>query len=484
MKIIISNIIKIYEPTDIVKEYCKKELTIANPEYNKKRQMGFFLGDCPKYIHLYDYYKDVNDVEIICLPVGCFNDLWEMYPDETLYTDFSVCKTRNIQSSINLRDYQKPCLEALKTYVNGLFILPCGLGKTECALETASYLKQHTLFITHTKDLLNQAKERCEEKMNCSISTISDGKVDTSGDIVFATVQTLFKNLDNIPQDEFGLVVVDECHHLAANTNSVSMFRSSLDHFASRYKLGLTATLHRADGLEKCIPKLLGDIVYEVKEDKNDYVGVYEGNEILRFPKDQFQVPVQINIINTNYSLLNKKTNRYRDVFDKNGLTLSFSKLISDIGCDEDRNNIIVDLVNNLNGSTIILSDRVDQLKYLEKHISNSVEIDGSTKKEKRELAIEDIKSGKKKVLLASYKLAKEGLDCKILENVVFATPVKDDAIVIQCIGRAQRIYEGKKIANIYDLVDDVSMLTKFFTKRRAIYKKKGWWNCGNTSGN
>ena len=83
--------------------------------------------------------------------------------------------------------------------------------------------------------------------------------------------------------------------------------------------------------------------------------------------------------------------------------------------------------------------------------------------------------SGKKRVLLASYKLAKEGLDCNILENVIFATPIKDEAIVIQCIGRAQRIYEGKKIANIYDLYDSVSMLEKFFAKRRAIYKKKNW---------
>lgn len=484
MKIIISNVIEIFEPTTEIKNYCMKELTFPNPEYNKKRQMGFWTGECPKNIMLYNYHYDLDGYEIVYLPIGCFNDIWEMYPDESLYSDFSVNKKRNIKSNINLRDYQKPCLEALKTYVNGLFILPCGLGKTECALETASYLQQHTLFITHTKDLLNQAKERCEEKMNCSISTISDGQVDTSGDIVFATVQTLFKNLDNIPQDEFGLVVVDEVHHLVANTNSVAMFQTSLDHFASRYKLGLTATLHRADGLEKCIPKLLGDIVYEVKEDKNDYVGVYEGNEILRFPKDQFQVPAQINIVNTNYSLLNKKTNRYRDVFDKNGLTLSFSKLISDIGCDEDRNNIIIELVNSLKGSTIILSDRVDQLKYLEKYIHNSIEIDGSTKKEKRELAIEDIKNGKKKVLLASYKLAKEGLDCKILENVIFATPVKDEAIVIQCIGRAQRLYEGKIIANIYDLVDDVSMLTKFFAKRRATYKRKGFVINGNTSRN
>lgn len=471
MKIIISNIIQIEEPTKEIKDYCNKQLTIKNPDYSKKVQMGFWTGGTPKFIKMYDI-----DDKNIYLPIGCITDLMKMYPNPSLFIDYSVSKTRNIQSSINLREYQKPCLNALKRYYNGLFILPCGLGKTECALQTAYHLQQHTLFITHTKDLMNQAKDRCEDKMNCTTSTISDGKIDTSGDIVFATVQTLFKNLDNISQDEFGLVVVDECHHLSANAESVAMFRTSLDHFASKYKLGLTATLHRADGLQYCIPKLLGEPIYEIMEDGNDYVGVFENKEVIRFPKNEFQVPIEINIVNTNYKLYDDTTGNYRDVFDKNGMTLSFSKLISDIGNDKNRNKLIIDLCNSLKGSTIILSDRVDQLKYLNEHINNSVEIDGSTKKDKREQAIEDIKSGKIKVLLASYKLAKEGLDCKILENIILATPIKDEAIVVQCIGRIQRPYENKKIANVYDLYDDVSMLHKFFAKRRAIYKRKGWW--------
>lgn len=471
MEIIISNIIQIKNPTQEIKDYCKKELIIKNPEYSKKVQMGFWTGKTPKVIHLFDYDKDN-----IYLPIGCFDDIYNMYPDTSLYTDYSVKVERKIESNIKLRNYQEPCLEALKTYVNGLFILPCGLGKTECALQTAYYLQQHTLFITHTKDLMKQAKDRCEEKMKCTTSVISDGKIDTSGDIVFATVQTLFKNLDYISQDEFGLIVVDECHHLSANADSVSMFRTSLDHFAARYKLGLTATLHRADGLEKCIPKLLGNVVYEIKQDKQDYVGIYQNKEVIRFPMDEFQVPVKINLLNTEYSLFDEELNEYRDVFDANGMTISFSKLLSNISMDKKRNDIIINLCKNIKGSIIILSDRIEQLKYLNKHIDKSVQIDGTTNKKIREQALEDVKNGKYKVLLASYKLAKEGLDCKILENVIFATPIKDEAIVIQCIGRVQRPYEGKKIANVYDFVDDVSMLSKFLSKRRSIYKKKGWW--------
>lgn len=470
MKIIISNIIEIDKPTKEILNYCKTKLTVKNPDYSKKVQMGFFVGKTPRYIRLYDI-----DNDHVYLPIGCFSDIFNMYPNKSLYSDYSSIVKRKIESNIKLRDYQEPCLNALKKYVNGLFILPCGLGKTECALQTAYYLQQHTLFITHTKDLMKQAQDRCKEKMKCSTSTISEGVVDVSGDIVFATVQTLFKNLEQIEQDEFGLVVIDEVHHLAANADTVAMFRTSLDYFAARYKLGLTATLHRADGLEQCIPKLLGNILYEIKEDGNDYVGIYEGKEVIRFPKTKFQVPAKVNFIDTNYTLFDDVHQVYRDVFDASGMTLSFSKLITDLSEDKKRNEIIIDLCKNIKGSTIILSDRVNQLKYLNEFIDNSVEIDGSTKKAIREQVLEDVREGKYKVLLASYKLAKEGLDCKILENVIFATPVKDEAIVVQCIGRTQRTYPGKKIANVYDLVDDVSMLQKFFKKRRSTYKKKDW---------
>ena len=72
-------------------------------------------------------------------------------------------------------------------------------------------------------------------------------------------------------------------------------------------------------------------------------------------------------------------------------------------------------------------------------------------------------------------KLAKEGLDCKILENVIFATPVKDYAIVVQCIGRCQRPYEGKTLAKVFDFVDDVSTLKRFTTKRKNTYKKMNY---------
>lgn len=316
-----------------------------------------------------------------------------------------------------------------------------------------------------------QAKERCESKMSCRTSTIIDGKCDTSGDIVFATVQTLVKQIEKrtINQDTFGMLIIDEVHRTSVNPESIQMFRSSIEYFAARYKIGLSATVHRADGLAGAIEKIIGKIIYKIEKDKDEYVCIYEGKEVLRFPIDSFQVPPKIKVIETNYDIMD------RPVFSSNGGTIQFSSLISDLAMDTERNSLIIDLLNKINSSTIILSDRVEQLEYLCKYVKNGKVIRGSTPKKDRKQLLEDVKSGKIKYLFASYSLAREGLDCPILSNLVMATPVKDFAVVSQSIGRIQRPFEGKKVAMVYDIVDPVGMLHRFYAKRRATYRKNNW---------
>ena len=143
---------------------------------------------------------------------------------------------------------------------------------------------------------------------------------------------------------------------------------------------------------------------------------------------------------------------------------------------NKERNSQILSVLKSVKGSTIVLSDRVDQLEYLGKHLDNAIVITGSTPKKIRKQGLDDVRSGKIKYLLSSYQLAKEGLDCVILENLIMATPIKAFSSVVQSIGRIQRPYEGKEIANIYDFCDsEVGMLLRFYSKRRSIYKKNNW---------
>ena len=203
---------------------------------------------------------------------------------------------------------------------------------------------------------------------------------------------------------------------------------------------------------------------YEIKAG----FGYYENKPIIEVPASRFQVPAEIHIVNTTYNVAD------RDVFDTSG-RIVFTTLISDLAIDTDRNKLILDLLYKIPSYTIVISERTSQLEYLHEKVPDSIYINGKTPKKQREKKIEEFRNGKYKVLFATYSLVAEGLDIPILENLIMASPVKDERLVIQAIGRCQRPSGEKRKAIVYDLVDDVSILYKFTSKRRSVYKKEGW---------
>lgn len=467
MEIHLSNMIEIIDPTREITDFVKNNYTYRNPTYDKKLKMGFFLGKTSKTIKLYEFYRDN-----LYLPIGCFEDIWSLHPVKEDYKDYSVLNSINITSNMKLRNYQEPVIQAVKKYCTGLIIMPCGTGKSCTLLHTACVLKQKTLWLCTTKELLNQAESYIKNFTNGKTSKITEGKCDYSGDFVFATIQTLCKVIDRreIPQNTFGCVIGDEIQHCMVSDESIMMFKSCMEYFSARYKLGCTATLETSNDLWKCIPKLIGKVIYELKknDDKTKFIGYYEDEPIIEVPANMFQVPAKISLIKTDYNVYD------RDVFDLSG-KIVFTKLITDIATDYNRNKQILKLINDLTGYTIVISERVDQLHYLQKNVNSSICIDGKTPKKQREKMVEDFRDGKYKVLFATYSLVAEGLDIPMLENLVMASPVKDKRLVVQAIGRCQRPYENKKIANVYDLIDDVSILDKFTRERKKVYKNEGW---------
>lgn len=467
MKIYLSNVIVIEKPTKQVLDYFTKKLTYDNPDYLKKKNMGFYAYGTPKTIKLFNYYENK-----LYIPMGCFEDLWSIHPISDDYTDYCIEKPVNIESNIVLRDYQKPCVNALKDYYNVVISMGCGMGKTLSLLAAVGEIKQRTLWLAGTIDLVRQAQDSCKKFMKCKTSLITEGKMSLEGDIVFATIASVYKFIQNgeLKPDEFGCIILDECHHLSANPNSLQMFRSVFEYFPAKYRAGMSATIWRTDGLEKCIIDIIGKVRYNIEQKGDHYSCMYNGECLMQFPITRFQVPCRVNVIETKYDVSNA------DVFSSNGGTIQFASLISDIAMNKERNSQILSVLKSVKGSTIVLSDRVDQLEYLGKHLDNAIVITGSTPKKIRKQGLDDVRCGKIKYLLSSYQLAKEGLDCVILENLIMATPIKAFSSVVQSIGRIQRPYEGKEIANIYDFCDsEVGMLLRFYSKRRSIYKKNNW---------
>lgn len=464
MEIHLSNMIEIINPTKDILKYVEKNYTYTNPNYIKKQKMGFYTGKTTRTIKLYEIF--MNNVY---LPIGCFNDIWKLYPNIEDYKDYSVKRYINVDSEMVLREYQKPIIKACERFYNGIIIMPCGTGKSISMLHTACILKQKTLWLCHRKELLVQAEGYIKNYTNATISRISEGKYDCSGDFVFATIQTLYKviNENRITQDTFGCVIGDEIQHCMVSDESIMMFKTCFEYFSARYKFGCTATLKTANDLWKCIPKLVGDIIYELKKEGNELVGYYENKPIVRVPLTKFQVPAKIHMIKTDFKLSD-------ECFDNTGRII-YSRLISSIGDDYDRNNVILNICHNLDNYTIIVSERVNQLKYLESKLNDSIRIDSKMKKSMREKVVDDFRKGKYKYLLATYSLIAEGFDVPMLENIILATPIKDSRLVVQSIGRCQRPYGNKKIANVYDLYDDIGILYKAYRERMKIYKKEEW---------
>ncbi len=454
MKVTIGSTITVENPSQELIRWCKQNLKIKNPEYAKKVRMSFWVGDTPQVLFLYE--RRGNS---LVLPFGTLRQILPMLNEADIKILFSDSPMVPYECEIPLYEYQEEAVEAIRKEYYGILQSPAGSGKTQMGIALVAKLGKRTLWLTHTKDLLNQSKKRAEQYMSRSlIGTITEGKVNIGTGITFATIQTMCR-LD-LAQYEYlwDVIVVDECHRCSGTPTAMTQFYKVLNSLAARHKYGLSATVHRSDGMIATTYALLGEIIYTVPDEA-------VGDKIMT---------VGILPIETNVKI-------HRDCLNTDG-TLNYTRLITYLCENEDRNQLIAfHISTNRQHSSLILSDRLQHLRDLmnwlpEELRKQAVMIDGkmTSKKGKaeRERAIEDMRTGKKKFLFATYSLAKEGLDIPCLERLYMATPQKDYAVITQSIGRIARAFEDKQDPICYDFVDDIGYLVKSYKKRCATYRK------------
>ena len=454
MEVTISNNIKIKNPSTEIISWCQAHLKLNNPDYAKKARMGFYLGNTPKFLYLYEVHGD----EII-LPYGTLKQIQPMIKEALVQSDFKPYESIDYGQPVPLYPYQEKAVEAVKNGYYGILQSRAGSGKTQMGIALIKEFGRRTLWVTHTVDLLRQSQERAERYIDSSlIGKITEGKVTIGKGVTFATVQTLCKLDLSQYKHMWDVIIVDECHRVAGTPTQVSMFAKVLNSLSARHKYGLSATVHRADGMIQATFALLGDIVYTVPDEA-------VADKVMQ---------VGIKPIGTGIKIS-------RECLNTDG-TLNYAKMINYLCEDAYRNTIIRNrIIGESDKSCLILSDRLEHLETLINLLpfnirDNAVMISGkmTSKKGKaeREQALEDMRSGKKKYLFATYSLAKEGLDIPYLERLFLATPQKDYAVITQSIGRIARTCEGKADPICYDFVDDIGYLVKSYKKRCATYKK------------
>lgn len=453
MRIVVRNEIYVTGYDEGLLDWCKKTLVITNPEYTKKQRMGKWLGNTPRYLYMYRV-----DGDTLILPHGKLNDIILRYGNDAIRYEYPEIRSVNYGGAVELYDYQELAVDALADCRGGVLQSKAGSGKTQMGIALIAKLGCKALWLTHTKDLLKQSEDRAAQYFDRSLfGEITEGKVNIGKGITFATVQTLATQNLNLYRDSFDCIIVDECHRVTGTPTAATQFGKVIGSLNARYKYGLSATVHRADGLIVEMFSYLGNIAYTVPDEA-------VADKVMTVWVNRRDTGVHIS----------------PECLDTDG-TLLYTNLISYLASNTRRNFLIAnDLANNSDHYNLILSDRISHLQYLMSLLPAEmcVMVDGSmtSKKAKaeRERAIEDMRSGKKRYLFATYKLAKEGLDIPRLDRLFLATPQKDYAIIVQSVGRIQRTFEGKSDPICYDYVDSIEYLARAYKKRCSHYRKCG----------
>lgn len=446
--------IVIHNPTDELISWCESELVVRNPDYYKLKNMGKWVGNIPDRLYLFAEI-DGN----IVVPFGCAKALMR-FKDLQFKADFAPISPLEYHSGISTYDYQEQAVQAALRHKNGVIVMPCGAGKTQVALEIIARLGGHALWLTHTQDLLNQSLNRAKSVFGidaANYGTITEGKINIGKATTFATVQTMSKIDMTQYQNEWNVVITDECHKAVGTPTRCMQFYRVLNNLCCRYKFGITATPKRSDGLEKTMFALIGPVIHTVDREAVAHT----------------TCPVYYKMISTDYE-------PDLNIALAGDGTLNYSGLVNDLTHDSQRFDRVFNALNTLEGAVLVLGNRVEYLEHMcgeDQARSVCLSSLGQSKAAKayRKKVLQDLNNGDIDHVYATYQLAKEGLDVPNLRYVVFATPEKDETTVVQAAGRVGRRADGKDHGTIIDFVDNFGMLRGWAKKRVNYYKKLGY---------
>lgn len=355
---------------------------------------------------------------------------------------------------ISLRDEQVPAVQAVIDALDrpgkgAILFAPCGKGKTVMGLEIARRMKRKTLVLVHKTFLVEQWVERAEAFLpNAKIGFWQRDQMPApDDDIVIGMVQSIVnpkREYDCSVFDQFGLVLADETHRYAA-----PMWQDAISRFPAAYRVGLTATPERKDGLQEVFYLHIGPIVYWM-----------EGHK--RVPSI-YKIRTDVYFEEADYTLRNGKAN-----------TSKLITMLSEVENRTIRVSAYAIRAARTGRKVLILTERVAHAEwmcaYVQRELGDDYQvalyIGATNEKQRKEAAEAD-------VVIGSYAMAQEGLDIPTLDTLVLATPKTS---VTQSVGRILRDAPDKKDPVVVDIVDDrIDILGAYWGARQRLYNKLGY---------
>lgn len=454
----------------------RRMAAISNPIFYKHQAIGTSNYNTSRWIYL---GKD-HLSGYIQIPRGLYDELLNSVKQVDIkyeiHDERQMGRNINVEFQGELRPEQGKALQELMRYDNGILHAATAFGKTVVSSAIIAQKKVNTLIILESSALMEQWKEALDEflKINEELPTYETktgrirkrksliGKLQGAHDSMTGIIDIAMagslckKGQYHKRLNQYGLVIVDECHHSASET-----IANVLKEVKAKYVFGVTATPKRGDGLEKINYMLIGPIRYSytAKEKAKE-----QGIRHLVYPRFTRTVSPRGVIIDKMHPNEAYETIHNNDIRDE---------------------QIVADVKNCVSAgrTPVILSRYKDHSEKLYKRLNNCADhvflMTGNNSKKEHKRILEQMHEVDKDdslILIATGSLVGEGFDFPRLDTLFMATPVSFHSVVEQYAGRLNRDYAGKENVIIYDYVDNhIPMFDNMYAKRLKAYKQIGY---------
>jgi superfamily II DNA or RNA helicase len=448
IKVEISGVKILRKYTQAEKEQITEDLTLPNPQYESVTRFGGMRARFTKVPKFLEYYKDEYGALIVprgyTPPFPC-----EVIEDTTFANDPVSYPKLHIQ----LRDTQKSAadayIQALQSpRTSGVIVLPTGKGKSVLGIYLARKLKQKALIVVHKDDLVTGWTKDAKVVLGLrpkQVGIIKAGDFRIGQQITITTIQTLSR-LDRTQlafiRSQFGMIIVD---------HSASKIYELVTYFPARYRIGLSATPTRNDGLTKALHLYFGGVAYEYQDEGGDEdilpVTVKIRNCLIE-PEIERETFIE--------RKKNKKTGQVTQVEKQKPINIH---QVREATCYDEvfMEMLCCDVYEEYRygKSCIVFSHERDHLTVLYNRMVKKgfdpsklqVYVGGENKAE----AIKRAESKEVLVTLATFHIATEGTNVKAWERGFLASSVANANDTVQSIGRVRRRKAGKSDCVIYD---------------------------------
>jgi len=422
MKAVISN--RIYlEVTDAYKDVLSKELTYTIPSFSPK--------DPPIVI------KNMARIQsnLVSIPIG---------RTDLIPNDYEIVDKR-VQLPVDFPEFKfelRPSQQEVYDEVEDNCIINAWVswGKTFTGLAIAGKLGQKTLIIVHTVPLRNQWAAEVEKVYGITPGIIGSGRMDTSSAVVIGNTQSLYRRIPDIRR-EFGTVILDEMHHVSSPT-----FSKVVDTNYARYKIGLSGTIERKDG-------------------KHVVFRDYFGQKVHKPPKENYMTPS---------ILVYRSEVRFMD-----GSNIPWANKVTQLAYNEEYLHSVALLAAfyaEKGHKVLVVSDRVHFLQTCaELAGEKAVCVTGEVAHEDRIKLMSKISDGKANILCGTQAIFSEGISLDDLSCLILGTPVNNEPLLTQLIGRVIRKKEGKKNPVVIDIHLKGNTARRQASNRIGYYMKEGY---------